>query len=265
MKSGTGRLRVSDHLPGTESKIQYLDSIAVPEKQEGERVMAPEKPKFAINPLTVCALFLFLFLVAPIRPIDARKPHHISFRSPNLYPESVVWDPSAEHFVVGSLRRRSVLYVSDAGVVDELIFDPDLPPNSTILGLSLDRHRRRLLAAVHALDPLPVFNALAAYDLSSRTRLFLAPLPASGIVERDVAKGVAVDFKGNAYVTNSAADLIWKVTVDGEASVFSMAPAFTSFVDRDAPHSYRGLSGIAYVSRYILWKTINSINCVKRS
>lgn len=203
--------------------------------------MSSEKTKLASNPLMTCTLFLFL--LAPARPIDAGKPHHISFRSPGLYPEGVVWDPSAEHFIVGSLHRRSILSVSDA----------DLPPNSTILGLAVDKHRSRLLAAVHAQDPLPHFNALAAYDLRSRTRIFLATLPPSGTVTRDVANDVAVDFNGNAYVTDSAADLIWKVTVDGQASIFSTAPAFTSFpVDSDAPYSYCGLNGIAYVSRSLI-------------
>ncbi|OWM86224.1 uncharacterized protein LOC116212019 [Punica granatum] len=211
--------------------------------------MAVERPKLALNPPTICVLYLFLFLA----PIDARKPHHISFRSPDLYPEAAVWDPSAQHFIVGSLRSRSIHSVSDAGVVDTLISDPSLPPNSTILGLAVDKHRRSLLAAVHAVDPLPEFNALAAYDLRSGTRLFLAPLPASGSPVRDVANDVTVDFNGNAYVTNSAADLIWKVTVDGEASIFSRSAAFTSFpVDRDAPYSYCGINGIAYVSRGFL-------------
>ncbi|PKI44244.1 hypothetical protein CRG98_035318 [Punica granatum] len=137
--------------------------------------MAVERPKLALNPPTICVLYLFLFLA----PIDARKPHHISFRSPDLYPEAAVWDPSAQHFIVGSLRSRSIHSVSDAGVVDTLISDPSLPPNSTILGLA--------------------------------------------------------------------------VTVDGEASIFSRSAAFTSFpVDRDAPYSYCGINGIAYVSRGFL-------------
>ncbi|KAK4758734.1 hypothetical protein SAY87_020035 [Trapa incisa] len=209
--------------------------------------MAMEKSKFASTSLRIG--ILFMFTLALVRPIDAGKPHLISFKSSDLYPEAVVWDPSAEHFIVGSLRRRAILSVSDAGVVDTLISDHDLPPNSTILGLAVDKHRRRLLAAVHTMNPLPHFNALAAYDLRSRFRIFLAMLPPSGTVMRDVANDVAIDFKGNAYVTNSAADLIWKVTVDGEASIFSRAPVFTSFpVDRNAPYSYCGINGIAYVS-----------------
>lgn len=215
-------------------------------------------PAAAAHPdrsLTFSFLFLFLLFLLPphLQLAHAGKPHAIAFRSPGLYPEAMAWDPSAQHFVVGSLRSRSLHTVSDAGVVEDLIRDDSLPPNSTILGVAVDSPRNRVLAVVQSIAPLPPFNALAAYDLRSRGRLFLSPLPPSPS-GRDGANDVAVDFDGNAYVTNSFADLIWKVGPDGAASIFSRSPAFTSFpVDREAPHSYCGLNGIAYVGRgYLL-------------
>ncbi|KAI5381502.1 hypothetical protein KIW84_UN0673 [Lathyrus oleraceus] len=79
----------------------------------------------------------------------------------------------------------------------------------------------RVLAVIHAVKPLPPFNALAAYDLKSGNRLFLSPLPTD---EEALANNVAVDYNGNAYVTNSIGNYIWKVNVEGEASIFSKSP-----------------------------------------
>lgn len=205
------------------------------------------------------SLFLFLILAGPT-PSFARTPHVVNFRSLNLYPEGLTWDPSAQHFVVGSQHHRTIHSVSDAAVVETLISDPTLPENATILGLAIDSIHNRLLALVHSAAPLPPFNALAAYDLRSRRRVFLSLLddetPGVITIKRHVANDVAVDFNGNAYVTNSAGNFIWKVDKDGEASVFSRSPVFSESplaVDPDAPFSECGLNGVAYVSKgYLL-------------
>ncbi|ESR61519.1 hypothetical protein CICLE_v10015653mg [Citrus x clementina] len=170
------------------------------------------------------SLFLFLILVGPT-PSFARTPHVINFRSLNRYPEGLTWDPSAQHFVVGSQHHRTIHSVSDAAVVETLISDPTLPENATILGLAIDSIHNRLLALVHSAAPLPPFNALAAYDLRSRRRVFLSLLddetPGVITIKRHVANDVAVDFNGNAYVTNSAGNFIWKVDKDGEDLVWA--------------------------------------------
>lgn len=205
------------------------------------------------------SLFLFLILAGPT-PSFAGTPHVINFRSLNLYPEGLTWDPSAQHFIVGSQHHRTIHSVSDADVVETLISDPTLPQNATILGLAIDSIHNRLLALVHSAAPLPPFNALAAYDLRSRRRVFLSLLddetPGVITIKRHVANDVAVDFNGNAYVTNSAGNFIWKVDKDGEASVFSRSPVFSESplaVDPDAPFSECGLNGVAYVSKgYLL-------------
>ncbi|XP_010554421.1 PREDICTED: uncharacterized protein LOC104824143 [Tarenaya hassleriana] len=209
-------------------------------------------------------VFFVLLLSVNTIPSSATKRHVINFRLPGLYPEGMAWDPSGEHFVVGSLRRRTIHSVSDAGVVQTLISDPDIPENATILGLAVDSAHGRLLAVVHSAPPLPPFNALAAYDLRARgdsgRRIFLSILPSlpgdDGGSGRDVASDVTVDFRGNAYVTNSAKNFIWKVDRDGVASIFSKSALFTSqppAPDRDAVVTDRGLNGIVYVSKgYLL-------------
>ncbi|KAK2981295.1 hypothetical protein RJ640_006996 [Escallonia rubra] len=208
-----------------------------------------------MSSITTFLVFVTIFttLLCPSSSF-ASKPHVINFRSPNLYPESLTWDSSAQHFVVGSLRHRTALSVSDAAVVDTLISDPLLPPNSSLLGLALDHPRRRLLAAVHS-PYSSSSSALAAYDLRSRRRLFLTPLHEPSATDSSSgANDVAVDFSGNAYVTNSAGNLIWKVNLDGEATILSRSPLFTANpVERGTPYSSCGLNGIAYISKgYLL-------------
>ncbi|KAJ9708387.1 hypothetical protein PVL29_000435 [Vitis rotundifolia] len=185
---------------------------------------------------------LIIFFLICVGTACASKPHIISFRSPNLYPEGITWDPIDQHFILGSLRHRTIYSVSDAGVVDTLISDLSLPENVTFLGLT----------------PLPPYDALAAYDLRSRERLFLAPLHGDADLDsslsRQIANDVTVDFAGNAYVTNAAANFIWKVNAKGEASIFSRSPVFTEYpVDRSSPYSFCGLNGILYISKgYLL-------------
>ncbi|OAY35553.1 uncharacterized protein LOC110628897 [Manihot esculenta] len=209
--------------------------------------------------MSLLSLFIF-FLFVGVVPSIAGKYHVIHFLSPNLYPEGLAYDPSAQHFIVGSLRNRSIHAVSDAGVVETLISDLSLPPNASFLGLAVDSVNNRLLATIHSFAPLPPYNALAAYDLRTRQRLFLSLLPDGDVTatDRAVANAVTVDFKGNAYVTNSLGNsegnFIWKVNAQGEASIFSRSPIFNHHpVDRNAPYSYCGLNGIAYVSKgYLL-------------
>ncbi|KAL5553395.1 hypothetical protein UlMin_040796 [Ulmus minor] len=200
-------------------------------------------------------LFFFIFLPQIPTQIEARKPHIINFRYPNLYPEGIAYDPSAQHFIAGSTRERVIVSITDAGVVETLISDQSLPANVSFLGLAVDTINNRLLAVVTAAKPLPQFNALAAYDLRSRQRLFLSLLPSSDEdPNRPIANDVAVDFKGNAFVTNAGGNYIWKVNSRGEASIFSKSPAFTAHpVDLDSPFSFCGLNGIVYNSKgYLL-------------
>ncbi|KAK9106158.1 hypothetical protein Scep_023002 [Stephania cephalantha] len=199
-------------------------------------------------------ILIVLVALAVVPPSVARKRHVVDFRAPNLFPESHVWDQSEQHFVVGSWSQRSIYTVSDAGVVETLIVDTDLADGVIIAGLAIDSVNRRLIAVIHSEDPLPSFDALAAYDLKTRKRLFLVPLLDSDASSRPLANDVAVDFNGNAYVTNAAGNFIWKITINGESSILSKSPTFTSQkVDEGKPWSFCGLNGIAYVNKgYLL-------------
>lgn len=205
-------------------------------------------PRLSIHSFSL----LILLLLSPFPdPTHARDPHIIKFKAPGLYPEGITWDPSGQHFIVGSLRGGTFHSISDAGVVETLTLSLSLdssfsgfPENTTILGLAVDHRRNRLLAAVNT--PAP---HLASFDLgrSSLRLLFLSPLPSSSDLTA-VANDVTVDASGDAYVTNSGGNIIWKIDVNGNPSILSKSPLFSHYpVDHTSPYSYCGLNGVVYV------------------
>ncbi|KAM1858778.1 hypothetical protein ACFX13_011175 [Malus domestica] len=132
----------------------------------------------------------------------ATEPRLINFRSPNLFPEGLAYDPFAQHFIVGSLGYRIIVSVSEAGVIDTLIFDPTVvPENLTVLGLALRYWSRApnstpsqptTYAPANASSSLPSYQTTIADQVPSRTKSRLTS-------------------RGNAYVTNSGGNYIWKV------------------------------------------------------
>ncbi|OAY79680.1 hypothetical protein ACMD2_10825 [Ananas comosus] len=178
---------------------------------------------------------LLLFLLSPEPSAGAgggRGRHVITFAIAGDVPSGLAWDPTAQHFLVGSLLRPSVSSVSDAGVVEELVSDPSVPPSSPALALAVDAPRRRLLVA------LARPAALAAYDLLSprpHRRIFAAPLPDPSAVPGAVDVDPAT---GDAFVTGGG--VVWKVDARGIPTVLSQSPIYGSGALGGAAHVSRG-------------------------
>ncbi|KAK9939056.1 hypothetical protein M0R45_015765 [Rubus argutus] len=128
--------------------------------------MASKSPSF------VSTVLIILSAISLIQT-QAGKPHLINIRSPNLYPEGLAYDPSAQHFIVGALHHRTIHSVSDSGVVDLLISDPTLPENVTFLGQAVDFARsppttsERANASSSLLSPPPTATAGARSPTTS--------------------------------------------------------------------------------------------------
>ena len=138
----------------------------------------------------------------------------------------------------------------NSDVLDEVtvVKDADLAGNAS-LGIAIDRDRNRLLVAVADLLGNR-YSALAAYELSTWRRIFLAELSGHSKlslsvsfvsfrvlfsnnvlmnvgIEKSFADDVAIDAHGNAYVTDAKGSKIWKVDVSGELVSTIESPLFT--------------------------------------
>ncbi|KAJ7528378.1 hypothetical protein O6H91_15G001000 [Diphasiastrum complanatum] len=174
----------------------------------------------------------------------------ITYKYEGHFPESFDWDKSHRRFLVGSTAKGSLIAVS---VVDEFVEvkdfveDPDYAGKAAVLGVCVDSIRNRVVVAVHNINySKPPFNAVAAYDLDSKKRILFARLDGIRAGE-SVINDVAVDAEGNIFATNTLGNYIWKINLQGEASVFVESPVFSfPSVVVSAKIAAVGLNGIVY-------------------
>ncbi len=149
----------------------------------------------------------------------------ITFTSPvaGLQPEGVEWDADNGRFLVGSLTQGTIYSVTphDDGTADIAPFIEDKDLKSTV-GLEIDHVNNRLLvvnSGASAFGGGPGGAGLAAYDLETGERAYLVDFTSLYKSKTHFANDVAVDDEGNAYVTDTFAPVLYKVTPEGEASV----------------------------------------------
>lgn len=163
--------------------------------------------------------------VPPTVPAPAR----ISVPQAALSPEGIQWDEANQRFYVSSRTKGTFGTVRDDSSYTKFGENPQL---ISTIGLNLDAGRQRLLAAVsdngfnpsfvnqptlRKLAGLAIFNSSTG-ALSSFVNL--ATLPAAAAYPNHFANDIAVDKDGNAYITDSMSPIIYKVDLQGNASVF---------------------------------------------
>lgn len=170
-----------------------------------------------------------------------------------LHPEGVGWDPSRGAFLVGSLRYGSVSVVEPDGRAWPLVHDDRLIATG---GLRADVARNRLLVTFDDVYAGP--GGLLSEGSTEQTAGRHAGL---GIFRLDdgkpvhlvdlgrlpglhLANDLAIDDTGTAYVTDSFSPSIFRVTPDGEASVFVQDDAFDAPITDGLPEV--GLNGIVH-------------------
>lgn len=158
-------------------------------------------------------------------------PKVIEGRAPLLHPEGVAWDQGRHAFLVGSAVHPTVSVVTTKGQVTTLA---TVPLQVSTLGLKVDARRNRVLVAYANMVSEEVRSGLAIFDLRDGRLLHLVDLGIGPGPHR--ANDVTVDRWGTAFVTDPLSDAIYRVGVDGRASVYA----------RDARLGQFGNNGIAW-------------------
>jgi hypothetical protein len=149
-----------------------------------------------------------------------------TIRKPALYPETIDYDPMHGAFVVGSFRDGAIYRIDGDGRATPFAEDDRLV---STLGIKIDVEHGRLWAVgadlgegVRRSDAgLRRSADVAVYDLSSGAPIAHADL--AGLAPGPhLLNGVAVDREGNAYVTASLAPVIYRITLDGKATIFAL-------------------------------------------
>lgn len=171
----------------------------------------------------------------------AELPAEVVFESPvpGLLPEGVEWNAEAGTFLVGSLSSGTIRTVNDDGTVTDLFVDEDLASTVGIHVADGKLYVANSSAEVFGNPDATGLAALAVYDLTTGERVSYTDL--TEVFEGEgsnFANDVTVDDEGNAYVTNSFQPVIYKVTPEGEASVFLNSELFSN--------ANFGLNGIEY-------------------
>jgi sugar lactone lactonase YvrE len=151
---------------------------------------------------------------------------NIEFNATELYPEGTAYSKKQNTFYVSSLHYGKISKVGFDGKVTDFIIDEDLVSS---IGILADEKRKLLYVCISDPGVSVKTNAatqvklakVAAYDLITGKRKFIADLGALNKDGGNFANDITIDNEGNLYVTNSASPIIYKITQTGEASIFA--------------------------------------------
>lgn len=184
--------------------------------------------------------FLFSSLLCALGV--AAQTERIVFRAPVMYPEGVAYHPQQKLFYVSSVKTGTIGSVDENGQYKKLYEDSLLRSS---YGMKVDAKNNRLLVCI-ADGNYSKYSTPATYKKMAR---LLAIDLATGAKKWDVnldklyagkhfANDLTLDERGNIYITDSYAPVIYKVDAQGKASVFAEHDWFRS---EDV-----GLNGILY-------------------
>lgn len=173
-------------------------------------------------------------------------PETIVVEKEALYPEGIAWDTAHNQFLVSSMKEGSVYTVQDDGTYALLIQDESLISS---VGVHIDGERVLVAngdagVSLHTTqDTFGHTAGLGIYDLNTGEQLGYYDLASFLPDAEHFGNDVAVDDAGNAYVTDSFASAIYRVTPEGEASVWLQDDRFNT--GGIANYEF-GLNGIVY-------------------
>ncbi len=153
-------------------------------------------------------------------------PNNIEVKNVAQNPEGIEYDKNDNTFLLSSLNAKPILKVNTDGSSKPFTSGEKFPLSTA--GLQVDYKRNRLLVAG--------FNGLEIMDNNPKTKgtshLRIYNLK-TGILEKDInlshlvpnasayfANDLTVDNKGNVYITDWYAQVVYKVDTNGNASLF---------------------------------------------
>ena len=156
-----------------------------------------------------------------------------------LIPEGFDFDPRRGAFIVSSGTTGTLSVVDADGGVEVLVPGSQFGGAGSF-GVEVDEPRDRILVVASNFT-VPTVGRLLAFSASSGALLFNTDLAAltPGL---SFCNDVAVDANGIAYVTNSDQGVVYRVGLDGAASIYFQDP---SFAPAD-PATESGFNGIVY-------------------
>ncbi|WP_394773097.1 SMP-30/gluconolactonase/LRE family protein [Flavobacterium sp.] len=174
---------------------------------------------------------IILLLLA--QTIWAQEPtKRIEFEAPEAYPEGVTFDQAANVFYVSSARLGTVGKVTKEGKYTELYTDKTL---KSTYGVKVHPDGKRIFVCAgdanyskfSTPDTKKKMARLIAIDIKSGKKLMDVDL--SQLVPGEhFPNDLAFEKDGNVYVTDSFADVVYKVDASGKATVFSKSELLKS-------------------------------------
>lgn len=168
-----------------------------------------------------------------------------------ILPEGIEFDTDRESFIISSAAGAGISLVALDGTVSNLVA-PSIFGGNGIFGLQIDKANDRLLAVSSSFQN-PMIANLFIFKLSDGSLINNVSL-ANLSPGLNFVNDVAIDSDGNAYVSNSDQGIIFKVTMDGDASIFFQDNTFTP-ADATMETGFNGIEyhpdGYLIVSHYV--------------
>lgn len=167
-----------------------------------------------------------IILLLLIQAAWAQQPtRRIDFEAPESYPEGVAFNKTANVFYVSSARLGTVGKVTKEGKYSELYTDKSL---KSTYGLKVHPDGKKLYVCAgdanyskfSTADTKKKMARLIIIDIKSGKKT--SDIDLSGLVPGEhFPNDLTFDDKDNVYITDSYADVIYKVDSSGKATVFS--------------------------------------------
>lgn len=175
--------------------------------------------------------YIFCVLLAGCAAVLPDEPTaRLEFNAPDAYPEGIVYDSLARVYYVSSARLGTVGKVNEQGLYTALLTDNSLKSS---YGMKIHPDGKRLFVCVGdanyskftSPDTRKKMARLISIDMATGKKL--SDVDLSGLVPgKHFPNDLTFDSNGNAYVTDSFANVIYKVDNNGNASVFADSPLF---------------------------------------